>query len=130
MLEVTLAFPPSTNHYWRFVGRRVLISREGRAYRQAVCTRLKMLRIRPLVGPLDVRIDLYPPDRRRRDCDNAQKCLVDSLQHGGAYIDDSQIKHLDTWLHEPVPGGKAVVQIRQFQSERGGDSVAREAPQL
>lgn len=114
MIELELPYPPSVNHYWRHVGARTLISRGGRAFRQAVCALLAARGVRPIVGPLDVRIDLYPPDRRRRDADNLQKALLDALAHGGAYFDDSQIVHLDTWKHGPVPGGKTVVHIQQF----------------
>jgi hypothetical protein len=74
---------------------------------------LHSLGIRPLSGPLDLRLELYPPDRRRRDCDNAQKPVLDALQHGGAYHDDSQIVHLETWKLAPIKGGKAVVVIEE-----------------
>ena len=30
-MVLTLPYPPSINHYWRRVGPRTLISREGRA---------------------------------------------------------------------------------------------------
>lgn len=122
MLELQLGFPPSVNHYYRHVGHRVLISRGGRMYRQAVCALLASHGIRPVVGPLDVRLDLYPPDRRKRDAENSQKALLDALQHGGAFIDDSQIKHLDTWMHEPLPGGRVVVRIQRLQPAAGRDS--------
>lgn len=113
MITIELPYPPSVNHYWRRVGTRTLISRGGRAFRQAVCAILAAQGVRPLAGPLEVLIDLYPPDRRRRDADNTQKALLDALQHGGAYLDDSQIIHLDTWKRDPVPGGKTIVQIRK-----------------
>ena len=111
MIELELPYPPSVNHYWRRVGARTLISRGGRAFRLAVCSILAAYGIRPLAGPLEVFIDLYPPDRRRRDVDNTQKALLDALAHGGAYFDDSQVVHLDTWKREPLDGGKAVVRI-------------------
>lgn len=112
MLLVELPYPPSVNHYYRHVGFRTLISRVGRAYRQAVCAILRRARVRPMVGPLAVGIDLYPPDRRRRDADNAQKALLDALQHGRAFGDDSQIKKLLTIMRETVvPGGRAIVCI-------------------
>jgi crossover junction endodeoxyribonuclease RusA len=69
--------------------------------------------VRPVEGPLEVLIELFPPDRRRRDADNTTKPLLDALQHGGAYADDSQIVHLDTWRRAPVPGGKTIVHIRK-----------------
>ena len=118
MIQLDLPYPPSVNHYWRRVGARTLISRGGRAFRQSVCSILAASDIQPCAGALEVRIDLFPPDRRRRDVDNIQKALLDALEHGGAYFDDNQIVHLDTWKHEPVPGGKAVVRI----SQHGGDS--------
>lgn len=113
MLTLELPYPPSTNHYYRHIGHVTLISRRGRAYREAVIALLHSLRIRPLNGPLDLRLELYPPDRRRRDCDNAQKPVLDSLQHGGAYHDDSQIVHLETWKLTPIKGGKAIVTIQE-----------------
>ena len=111
MIEIDLPFPPSVNHYYRRVGPRTLISREGRAYRDTVVSTLAALGVSPLDGPLDVEIELYPPDRRRRDCDNSMKALLDSLQHGGAYVDDSQIVRLVVEKRDPVPGGRALVRI-------------------
>jgi crossover junction endodeoxyribonuclease RusA len=110
-MEFELPFPPSANHYWRHVGARTLISRGGRAFRMTVCSILAARGVRPLSGALEVFIDLYPPDRRRRDVDNSQKALLDALTHGGAYHDDSQIVHLDTWKRSPIDGGKVIVRI-------------------
>jgi crossover junction endodeoxyribonuclease RusA len=111
MLLPELLYPPSVNNYYRHVGNRTLISRRGRAYRKSVCSTIVAAGVRPMAGPLAVTIELHPPDRRRRDCDNAQKALCDALQHGGAYLDDSQIKDLHTVMREPCRGGKAVVRI-------------------
>lgn len=91
MIEVELPYPPSVNHYWRMVGSRVLISREGRAFRERVCPILTASRVETLLGRLAVRIEVYPPDRRRRDIDNVQKAVLDALEKGGTYEDDSQI---------------------------------------
>ncbi len=59
-------------------------------------------------------IELFPPDMRRRDCDNAQKPILDALQQAGAFVDDSQIVWLLTVKSTPVSGGKVIVQIRQM----------------
>ena len=101
MLDLELPYPPSLNHYWRHVGPRTLISRQGRAFRERVCSLLAARGVRPLSGPLAVRIRVHPPDARRRDIDNLPKSLLDALQHGGAYYDDSQIESL-----EIVRGGR------------------------
>lgn len=78
-----------------------------------VCGILAAGAVRPLAGPLAIEITVYPPDRRRRDIDNVQKSLLDALQHGGAYHDDSQIVRLEIEKREPVRGGKTIVSIRE-----------------
>jgi Holliday junction resolvase RusA-like endonuclease len=112
MFEIVLPYPPSINHYWRRVGPRTLISREGRRFRQRVMAILAARRVEPLAGPLAVEVEIHPPDHRRRDIDNVQKALLDALQHGGAYLDDSQVVRLAIVKREPVDGGKTLVRIR------------------
>ncbi len=123
MLTVTVAYPPSVNHYWRRVGPRTLISRQGRAFRRDVVRALRLAgdlgEPLPMDDPLDVEIMLYPPDRRRRDVDNTLKALLDALQHAGVYTDDSLIERLSVEKGDVVKGGKAVVVIRR-RCARGG----------
>jgi|YNPNPStandDraft_1061719.scaffolds.fasta_scaffold00077_37 crossover junction endodeoxyribonuclease RusA len=117
MLTVELPYPPSVNHYWRRVGPRTLISRQGRAYRREVAAAVERIdRVAeqiPLTGPLSVEVLLYPPDRRRRDLDNTLKGLLDALEHAGVYLDDSLIERLSVEKRDVVEGGKAVVVIRR-----------------
>lgn len=112
VVEYELPYPPSVNHYWRHVGARTLISRGGRAFRANVCSILAASGVTPLVGPLAMEVMVHPPDRRRRDIDNVQKALLDALQHGGAYADDSQIVKLSIEKGDPVKGGKSLVRIK------------------
>lgn len=112
MLEIELPYPPSINHYWRRVGPRTLISREGRRFRRRVLAILAARGVRPLAGRLEVEVEVFPPDRRRRDLDNTLKGLIDALERGGAYADDNQIVRLTIQRREPVVGGKTVVRIR------------------
>jgi crossover junction endodeoxyribonuclease RusA len=104
-LQFVLPFPPSVNRYYRHVGYRTLLSREGREYRSSVLSLLAGRVQQPLSGPLQAELHLYPPDRRRRDWDNFQKGIWDSLQHAGVYLDDSQVKRAIIEMHEPE--GKA-----------------------
>lgn len=111
-VQLRLPYPPSVNHYYRRVGPRTLISREGRAFRKTVCALLARRGVRPLQGPLVVTLAVYPPDRRRRDIDNVLKALLDALEHGGAYGDDSQITALRAYKMDPVrPDGAVVVTL-------------------
>lgn len=50
MFEIELPYPPSINHYWRRVGSRTLISREGRRFRERVVAILAFRR-EPMTGP-------------------------------------------------------------------------------
>ena len=112
MIELELPFPPSVNHYYRRVGFRTLISREGRRFREKVCGLLARAGVGPMTGPLVLEIEYYPPDQRPRDLDNLQKALLDALQHGGLYKDDNQIVTLIVEKREPVDGGKTLLRIR------------------
>jgi Holliday junction resolvase RusA-like endonuclease len=47
MLEVELPFPPSVNHYWRMWRGRMVISTEGRAYRERIGLMLRAGRHSP-----------------------------------------------------------------------------------
>lgn len=110
-----LPYPPSVNHYWRNVHGRTLISREGRRYRERVCALLALTRREPLRGRLEVTMTVCMPDRRRRDLDNLQKSLLDSLEAAGAYIDDGQIDRIEIIRGPVVPDGKVVVTVEEVR---------------
>lgn len=111
--EFDLPFPPSVNHYWRMWRGRMVISKRGRAYRESVRSTLRGGGTGlPLSGPVCVRIEAFPPDRRRRDLDNLLKAIGDSLEHAGVYHNDSQIVWLLIEKADVIPGGKVRVTIR------------------
>lgn len=126
MIELELPLPPSVNHYWRRVGSRTLISRGGRAFRRQVCSILAAEGVRPMDGRLEMTIDVYPPDRRRRDLDNLQKGLLDALAHGGAYLDDSQIDRLVVQRRRVARFGKVRVRIDRHRERP--DQSSRDLP--
>lgn len=72
------------------------------------------LGVRAMAGPIDVTVDVYPPDRRRRDIDNLQKGLFDALQYARIYGDDSQIERFTVERRAPTPGGRVIVTIREY----------------
>ena len=111
-----LSYPPSVNHYWRHVGDRTLISRAGREYRQRVADELAHQGVSTAGGSISLFISVHPPDRRRRDLDNILKALLDALQHGGAYQDDSQIDSLRVVRSKPVRGGQVMVLVSERES--------------
>lgn len=115
--EFELPFPPSLNHYYRHVGPRVLISRDGRIYRERVGQMLG--KRKTLEGALEIELEFYPPDYRRRDLDNLLKCTFDTLQHAGIYRDDSQITKLTAYKHQPIPPhGSAYIRIKNYDPSK------------
>lgn len=117
MTAFELPWPPSVNHYYRHVGPRVLISREGKTYRETVAARLRGSGVQMYSGAVELSIQLYPPDNRRRDIDNVLKVLLDTLTIGGVYADDSQIKKLSITMRESAPnGGFVYLRINNYVS--------------
>ena len=109
MIKLQLPFPPSINHAYSLLRGRPVLTQQTRAYRQRVRGLVRSSGIPTLLGPLAVRLELFPPDDRRRDCDNAQKSLLDALVQAGAFVDDSQIVWLLSVKAPSQPDGKAVV---------------------
>mgnify|MGYP000256078139 CR=1 FL=1 len=110
-ITLTLPYPPSINNYYGYVRGRVYIKKPGKVYRRAVWAYVKKEGFPMLHGPLELMQQIYPPDRKRRDIDNINKCLLDALQHADIMADDSQIKTMHQYMREPVKGGRVIVTI-------------------
>lgn len=115
--ELTLPYPPSVNHYFSYYQGRPVLSKDARSYRHQVRRIAITSGIKPLMGPLAIRIDITPPDDRRRDADNVQKSVLDALQHAGAFWDDSQVIWLLSVKHESRPSGTIRVQLSDAASQ-------------
>lgn len=116
-VELELPFPPSINHYFSYYQGRPVLSKDARTYRHQVRRIAIAKGIKPMMGPLAIRIDIYPPDNRRRDIDNCFKSVLDALQHAGAFWDDSQIVWLLSIKHESNPAGTIRVQLGDAASQ-------------
>jgi len=94
-IAMTLPEPLSVNRMYRSYQGRVLISREGRAYKKAVAAIVCASRVR-FGDKKRLRLEMlvFKGSRRRADLDNCVKVLQDSLEHGGLYGNDSQIDEL------------------------------------
>lgn len=113
---ITLPYPPSLNSIWRSVvlgGRvKVLLSAQGRAYRNRVIEQVARTGQVPLTQRLAVELYVCPPDRRARDLSNIPKALEDALTHARFWKDDSLIDDLRVVRGPVCKGGSVRVTVR------------------
>ena len=119
-IELTLPEPPSINAYYRSIvikGQvRVLLSAEGRAYKQDVLAhwlRRPPAQRKALEGPLAVHLAWHRA-RKVGDTDNRSKAVLDSL-NGLAWMDDKQIVDLRITRHESPRNGRLDLTIEAIE---------------
>lgn len=113
MIELSLPFPPSVNTYWRNFNGRMLISKKGREYRQAVADQVLIQRgAKHYEGKVKLTIEAFRPDKRKRDLDNLLKAPLDALTHAGVYMDDQLIVDLRIYWADD-DGGYIKVKIEE-----------------
>lgn len=116
LLSLTLPYPPSINAYYgtnKFGS--FYIKKAGKDYRNTVVDMFKPLIKDTFDFPLRVWVELYVPDRRKRDLDNTKKALLDSLTHAGIWTDDSLIDDLRSVRGELRKGGEVIVHIFRLE---------------
>lgn len=116
MIELTLPYPPTNNTYYRNVRlknvSRTLISEKGRAYAAQVAQLIG--KVEPIDARIQLKIEAYPPDERRRDLDGIPKGLLDALTKAGFWLDDEQIDDLRIIRMPKLKGGKVVLTVVQL----------------
>lgn len=114
--RLTLPYPPSLNTYWRHARQRHYISEKGTKYRQNIITIIQQQNLDiHTTSRLKFSITAHVPDKRRRDLDNLQKAVFDSLVHAGFMEDDEQIDDFRVRRGELVKGGKLEVVITELE---------------
>lgn len=108
-------WPPSVNTYWRHARGRHYISKKGVEYRKKIIEIInqKNLRIKT-AARLKIFITACPPDKRRRDLDNLQKAVFDSLTHAGFMLDDEQIDDFRVKRGDRVALGSLDIKITEL----------------
>lgn len=115
--KISLPWPPSLNTYWRHCRGRHYISEKGKAYRQAVIQTILQQHLDIKTSArLKISISAHAPDRRRRDLDNLQKAVFDSLVHAGFMLDDEQIDDFRVRRGERINGGCLDIVITELEA--------------
>ncbi len=115
MIKLELPYPPTVNHYYgqKPRGGRY-IKPEGKAFRvEVLAIAMQNKACNYVTDDIEVDIEVYTPDKRKRDLDNINKALLDALEAAGVFKDDSQIVKLTSTKRKPVKGGKVVVRIHK-----------------
>ncbi|MCL7938812.1 RusA family crossover junction endodeoxyribonuclease [Halomonas sp. ATCH28] len=123
-MEVMMPWPPSTNSIWRNVGKRTLLSKEARVYRNRARGELlaQGAANTKLAGRVAVEVMLYPHNARAFDIDNKLKALLDALTYSRVWLDDGQVDEiLVRRAEEHRDGGQALVIIKTMEVGEHGD---------
>jgi crossover junction endodeoxyribonuclease RusA len=112
MVILNLPLPPSVNTYRTIFRGRMGISKAGRAFKEQVQDYVAEYRV-PKLGAarLEMKVVLYPRDKRKQDIDNRIKALWDALADAGVFDNDEQIDILLVERGEIKKGGGALVMI-------------------
>ena len=112
MIVLNLPLPPSVNSYRTIFRNRMGISKAGKEFKTQVSDYVVEYRV-PKLGAarLEMKVVLYPRDRRKQDIDNRIKALWDALGDAGVFDDDEQIDILLIERGEIKKGGGCLVCI-------------------
>lgn len=125
---LTLPYPPSVNHYKKL--GRLARTKTGKIYQPRVDTQQTKnfyWHVGMIVGQegvksfggamIEMRVWVYPPDKRKRDLDGILKVLLDSLERAQVYDDDYQVQRLMVIRCPAVKNGQVLVKIRAVLDE-------------
>ena len=87
--QIKLPFPVSVNAAYRSVNGRSILSAKARDWKNEAGWALRLQRYERFTGPVEIELVLNPPDKRKRDLDNAFKLVLDLLKTHQIIVDDS-----------------------------------------
>ena len=113
-ISFSMDYPPSVNHYYVRTKNGMAIGKQGKLYRRVAVYKLLPFRHHYTKDKrVAIVINVYPPDKRKRDLDNILKCCLDSLQHAAIFEDDNQIDLLTVIRREPIQGGSLSIRLTE-----------------
>lgn len=114
---LTLTYPVALNRAYRNFRGRIVMSAEGRAWKQEASWKAKAAGIKPIKGDVWVSMTLHPKttktgaaSKTRIDLDSIFKLALDAL-NGVAYQDDKQVCRIVAEIGEPMNGGGLSIMV-------------------
>ena len=107
----------------------MILSRAGRKYREDAIywVHQQTQRTQPLTGRLQVLIEAFVPDRRKRDLSNMPKAVEDAITKAGIiWVDDEQIDDLRVIRRPVSKPASVVVHIRQLPKNFTLETIVNE----
>lgn len=115
-MKLTLPYPPTGNHAVRHGRFGHYLTAKTKQYRSDVANIVRQQSsAQPLECAIRVTAEIAPPDRRRRDMDNAWKTLADAMTHARVWVDDFQIADLRLVRTAPVKGGEVTIVVEVIE---------------
>ena len=124
-IHLRLPWPPSVNHSYRYSTKTksVYKTKKVKKYQLDACASIKQqMSVQnyinvPISTPVHISMMCTVPDRRRRDEDNIQKAINDTLVMSNILSDDSLIdeKFIRIERKNPIPGGCVDIVIRLLE---------------
>ena len=109
------------NSIWRAVPNRgMILSRAGRKYREEALwvIHTQVQNEKMFTGRLEVVIEVFVPDRRKRDLSNIPKAVEDAITKSEKiWVDDEQIDDLRIIRREVTKPAEVVVHIRELPKD-------------
>lgn len=122
MRHFKLDWPPTVNTYWKPTlhgnhgGIGMNLSERGRKYKEKSLLMLLEQKVeRGSLGRVEVLVEAYPPDRRKRDLDNILKPLLDVIEDYGIVEDDEQVDIIT--IRRRTKGGYVDVHVSEIHPE-------------
>lgn len=120
MIEITIPFPPYSGNNYKGVTKKgkIYVKKETKQYYSDVFYLVKQAKIKAFVGPAEIHLHVFEPNRRERDADNVMKPTFDALQFGQLINKDSQFRRVIFDFDEDVKkGGEILIFIKPWKKK-------------
>ena len=117
-IELYLPYPPTLNSLYKWTKYGIYLSAKGRAYVTGVEAEIQQQGgpFPEIAQNVSLLVVLSAKDKRKRDLDNYNKALLDSLTKADLWLDDSLVDDLRVIRGSQHPDGLAYVRISPLPS--------------